>query len=62
MSLKTFSGCRWINFSLGRSRAPRTTHLSWSVILNGWAVPMWVSSIAFVVAAYLAFEGLRRRL
>jgi hypothetical protein len=36
--------------------------LRWSVILNGWTVPMWVSPIALVVAAFLAFEGLRRRL
>lgn len=36
--------------------------LRWSLILNGWTVPMWVSSIALVVAGFLAFEGFRRRL
>jgi hypothetical protein len=36
--------------------------LRWSVILNGWTVPMWVSAIALVVAGFLAFEGLRQRL
>jgi hypothetical protein len=36
--------------------------LRWSVILDGWTVPMWVSAIALVVAGFLAFEGLRRRL
>ena len=35
--------------------------LKWSVILDGWTVPMWVSAIALVVAGLLAFEGLRRR-
>jgi hypothetical protein len=36
--------------------------LRWSVILNGWTVPMWVSPVALVIAGFLAFEGLRRRL
>lgn len=34
--------------------------LKWSVIFNGWTVPMWVSWGAVVIAAFLAFEGLRR--
>lgn len=35
--------------------------LHWSVIVNGWTVPMWVSPLGFVIAGFLAFEGLRRR-
>jgi len=31
-----------------------------SVIINGWAIPMWVSAIAPIVSGLLAFEGLRR--
>ncbi len=31
----------------------------WEVILNGWSVPTWVSAVALLVAAYLAFEGLK---
>jgi uncharacterized membrane protein len=27
--------------------------------LNGWSVPMWVSTLALLIAAYLAFEGLK---
>ncbi len=36
----------------------------WEVVLNGWLVPMWVSAVAIVITAFLAFEGLmlgRRR-
>jgi hypothetical protein len=31
----------------------------WEVVLNGWSVPTWVSAVALLVAAYLAFEGLK---
>jgi hypothetical protein len=31
----------------------------WEAVLNGWAVPMWVSALALLIAAYLAFEGLK---
>ena len=31
----------------------------WEVVLNGWAVPMWVSAVALPISAYLAFEGLK---
>jgi hypothetical protein len=33
--------------------------LKWSVFLEGWAVPVWVSWIALIVSAYLASEGFR---
>lgn len=33
----------------------------WQVTVAGWQVPMWVSAVAFVIAAYLAYEGLRMR-
>ena len=38
--------------------------LRWEAVVNGWSVPMWVSALALLIAAYLAFEGLmfgRRR-
>ena len=31
----------------------------WEVVLNGWPVPMWISAVALVIAAFLAYEGLR---
>ena len=31
--------------------------LGWQVVIDGWSAPMWVSWIAVVVAAVLAFFG-----
>jgi hypothetical protein len=31
----------------------------WVVIVAGWQVPMWVSAVALVIAASLAYEGFR---
>ena len=31
----------------------------WQAVVNMWAVPMWVSWVAFPIAGFLAFEGLR---
>ena len=31
----------------------------WVVIVAGWQVPMWVSAVALVIAACLAYEGFR---
>jgi hypothetical protein len=33
--------------------------LRWEAVVNGWSVPMWVSALALLIAAYLAFEGLK---
>ena len=33
----------------------------WEVIVTGWQVPMWVSVVAFVIAAYLAYESFQMR-
>jgi len=32
----------------------------WEVVIAGWQVPMWISPVAFVIAAYLAYEGFRK--
>ena len=29
----------------------------WEVLVAGWQVPRWISAVALVVAAFLAFEG-----
>jgi hypothetical protein len=29
----------------------------WQVLLAGWQAPMWISAVAIVVAAFLAYEG-----
>ena len=31
----------------------------WEVVIGGWQVPMWLSAVALVIAAYLAYEGFR---
>ena len=31
----------------------------WEAIIGGWSVPVWVSVIALLVAAYFGYEGLR---
>jgi hypothetical protein len=31
--------------------------LKWEVIFAGRPIPMWVSAVAFVIAAYLGYEG-----
>jgi hypothetical protein len=32
----------------------------WEVIIAGWQVPMWLSGVAIVIAAYLAYEGFQK--
>jgi hypothetical protein len=31
----------------------------WGVTIGGWIVPIWVSAVGFLIAGYLAFQGLR---
>ncbi|MDO8622102.1 MAG: hypothetical protein Q7R80_02630 [bacterium] len=33
----------------------------WGAVIGGWAVPMWLSWAALVVAAYLAWWGLSKK-
>ena len=61
MSQKAFSLVAGLIFLLVAAAHLLRLLLRWSVILNGWTVPMWVSAIAVVVAGLLAFEGLGRR-
>ena len=32
---------------------------SWGATIGGWTLPMWLSWIALVVAAYLGYHGLK---
>ena len=34
-------------------------YLGWSIVIDSWSVPIWVSWIGFVVAGGLAYLGLR---
>lgn len=62
MSQKAFSLVAGLIFLLVAVAHLLRLLLRWSVVLNGWTVPMWLSAIALVVAGFLAFDGLRRRL
>jgi hypothetical protein len=59
MSQKTFSLLASVIFLIvALGHAARLT-LKLPVSLGGWAVPMWVSWVALIVALYLASEGIR---
>ena len=59
MSQKTFSVVAGLIFFLIAVMHGLRLALKWEVVLNGWSVPMWVSAVAIVITAYLAFEGLK---
>ena len=59
MSQKTFSLAAGLIFLLIAIMHGLRLALKWEVVLNGWSVPMWVSVVAIVIAACLAFEGLK---
>ncbi len=58
MSQKTFSLVVGVIFLLVALMHALRLALRWEAVVNGWSVPMWVSALALLVAAYLAFEGL----
>jgi hypothetical protein len=33
--------------------------MGWSIVIDAWTVPMWLSWIAFVVAGVLSYLGMR---
>jgi hypothetical protein len=59
MRQKTFSLVVGLIFLLIAVMHVLRLALKWEVILNGWSVPMWVSAVAIVITAYLAFESLK---
>ena len=59
MSQKIFSLVAGLSFFLIAVMHMLRLALKWEVVLNGWSVPMWVSVVAIVIAACLAFEGLK---
>jgi len=54
MSQKTFSRVAGLIFLLIAVMHALRLAFRWEVVLNGWSVPMWVSAVAIVIAAYLA--------
>jgi len=59
MSQKIFSLVAGLIFLLIAVMHGLRIAFRWEVVLNGWSVPMWVSVVAIVITAYLAFEGLK---
>ncbi len=59
MSQKTFSLVAGLIFLLIAVMHGLRLAVKWEVVLNGWSIPMWASAVAIVMAAYLAFEGLK---
>ncbi len=58
MSQKTFSLVAALIFLLIAVMHALRLAFRWEAVVNGWSVPMWVSALALLIAAYLAFEGL----
>lgn len=61
MSSKAFSRVAGLVFLLVAIAHLLRAVLGWSVFVDGWAFPMWLSVLAIIAAGFLAFEGLRRR-
>jgi uncharacterized membrane protein YozB (DUF420 family) len=59
MSHKTFSLVAGLIFLLVAVVHALRLVFGWHVTFGGWTVPMWVSALALLIAAYLAFEGLK---
>ena len=59
MSQKIFSFVAGLIFLLIAIMHGLRLAFRWEVVLNGWSVPMWVSVVAMVIAAYLTLMGLK---
>jgi hypothetical protein len=59
MNQKTFSLIASVIFLLVALGHALRLAFRWHVVVNAWAVPMWVSWVALVIALYLAAIGLR---
>ncbi len=59
MSQKTFSLVAGLIFLVIAVLHIFRLTFRWEAVLNGRAMPIWVSWVALLIAAYLAYEGLR---
>ncbi len=57
MKQRTFSLAAGVIFLLVAVMHILRLAFRWEVIFAGWPVPMWVTAVALVIAAYLAYEG-----
>ena len=61
MSKNTFSSLAGAIFLIVAIAHVLRLAFKWEVIVGGWQVPLWLSAVAALVAAYLAYEGFRTR-
>ncbi len=59
MSQKTFSLVAGVIFLVIAIMHVLRLVLKWEAVVNGRAVPMWVSWVGVPIAGYLAYEGFR---
>ena len=59
MSQKTFSAVVGIIFSVIAVLHLLRAVLGWQAVLGSFAVPLWLSWVAAVLATYLAYSALR---
>jgi len=59
MSVKTFLRVSGVIFLVVAVVHLLRLVFQWEVILAGWPAPVWLSAVAFAIAAALAFEGFR---
>jgi len=59
MNQKAFSSVASVVFLLVALGHGLRVAFRWHAVVNMWAVPMWVSWVALVIAGFLAFEGFR---
>ncbi|MDE3061000.1 MAG: hypothetical protein KGJ06_08305 [Pseudomonadota bacterium] len=59
MNQKTFSLIAGIIFALVALGHLLRLFQGWTILINGWPVPMWISWIGLIIPAILAVYGLR---
>jgi hypothetical protein len=61
MTQKTFTRTAGVIFVLVAVLHLLRLLLGWEAVIGGWDVPMWVSGLALVLSAYLAYSAFRLR-
>ena len=61
MNQKTFFNVTLLIFSLIALLHALRLVYSWDAVIGGWAVPMWLSGAAVVLAGYLAYSAFKLR-
>ena len=59
MSPKTFSLTAAMVFLLVAVVHVLRLVYGWGAVIGGWTVPMWISWVGLVVAAFLSYHGFR---